>query len=69
MRVQEGLYVFGACDVFGLPMCILISCSSVLCVLMALDMFKFVKVMSSLINVMCSPPPPWLCSPSGRMVV
>ena len=33
-----------------LPMCILISCSSVLCVLMALGMF--VKVMSSLISVM-----------------
>ena len=38
-----------------LPMCILISCSSVLCVLMALGMFMFVKVMSSLISVM-SPP-------------
>ena len=36
-----------------LPMCILISCSSVLCVLMALGMFMFVKVMSSLISVMC----------------
>ena len=35
-----------------LPMCILISCSSVLCVLMALGMFMFVKVMSSLISVM-----------------
>ena len=33
-----------------LPMCILISCSYVLCVLMALGMF--VKVMSSLISVM-----------------
>ena len=33
-----------------LPMCILISCSSVLCVLMALGMFM--KVMSSLISVM-----------------
>ena len=32
-----------------LPMCIFISCSSVLCVLMALGMFMFVKVMSSLI--------------------
>ena len=39
-----------------LPMCILISCNSVLCVLMALGMFMFVKVMSSLISVM-SPPP------------
>ena len=35
-----------------LSMCILISCSSVLCVLMALGMFMFVKVMSSLISVM-----------------
>ena len=34
------------------PMCILISCSSVLCVLMALGMFMFVKVRSSLISVM-----------------
>ena len=33
-------------------MSILISCSSVLCVLMALGMFMFVKVMSSLISVM-----------------
>ena len=30
-----------------LPMCILTSCSSVLCVLMVLGMFMFVKVMSS----------------------
>ena len=35
-----------------LPMCILISRSSVLCVLMVLGMFMFVKVMSSLISVM-----------------
>ena len=35
-----------------LPMCILINCSSVLCVLMALGMFMFVEVMSSLISVM-----------------
>ena len=41
-----------------LSMCILISCSSVLCVLMALGMFM--KVMSSLISVM-SPPPCALC--------
>ena len=39
-----------------LHMCILISCSSVLCVLMALGMFVFVKVMSSLISVMSSAP-------------
>ena len=50
-----------------LPMCILISCSSVLCVLMALGMFVFVKVMSSLISVMS--PPPCVCSLSVRMVV
>ena len=35
-----------------LLMYILISCSSVLCVLIALGMFMFVKVMSSLISVM-----------------
>ena len=45
-------------------MCILISCSSVL---MALGMFMFVKVMSSLISVMS--PPHCLCSLSVRMVV
>ena len=50
-----------------LPMCILISCSSVFCVLMALGMFLFVKVMSSLISVIS--PPPCLCSLSVRMVV
>ena len=37
------------CSVF--PMCILTSCSSVLCVLMALGMFLFVNVMSSLMSV------------------
>ena len=36
-----------------LPMCILISCSSVLCVLMTLGMF--VNVMSSLISVISRP--------------
>ena len=35
-----------------LPMCILTSCSSVLCMLLALGMFKFVNVMSSWMNVM-----------------
>ena len=40
-----------------LPMCIVISCSSVLCELMALSMLMFVKVMSSLISVMS----PLLC--------
>ena len=47
-----------------LPMCILFSCSSVLCVLMALGICMFVKVMSSLISVMS--PPPCLCSLSVR---
>ena len=41
------------------PECILSSCSSVLCVLMALGMFMFVKVMSSLISVMSPPPCLW----------
>ena len=50
-----------------LPMCILFSCSYVLCVLMALGMCMFVKAMSSLISVMS--PPPSLCSLSVRMVV
>ena len=49
-----------------LPICILISCSSVLCVLMAFVMFMFEKIMSSLINVMS--PPPCLCSLYVRMV-
>ena len=35
-----------------LPKCILISCSSVFCVLMALGIGLFVKVMSALISVM-----------------
>ena len=35
-----------------LSMCILISYSSVLCMLMALGMFMFVKVMSFLISMM-----------------
>ena len=38
-----------------LPMCIFTSCSSLLCVLMALGMFMLVKIMSSLIRGM-SPP-------------
>ena len=59
--------MFATVMCFVLPMCILISCSSVLCVLMALGMFMFVKVMSSLISVMS--PPPCLCSLSVRMVV
>ena len=47
-----GKYVFATVMSLVLPMCILFSCSSVLCVLMALGMFMFVKVMSSLISVM-----------------
>ena len=62
-----GKYVFATVMCLVLPMCILISCSSVLCVLMALGMFMFVKVMSSLISVMSIPP--CLCSMSMRMVV
>ena len=45
-----GDYVFATVMCLVLSMCILISCSSVLCVLMV-GMFMFVKVMSSLINV------------------
>ena len=45
-----GKYVFATVMSLVLPICILISCSSVLCVLMALGMF--VQVMSSLISVM-----------------
>ena len=62
-----GKYVFSTVMCLVLTMCILISCSSVLCVLMALGMFMFVKVMSSLISVMS--PPPRLHSLSVRMVV
>ena len=47
-----GKYVFATVMCLVFPMCILISCSSVLGVLMALGMFMFVKVMSSLISVM-----------------
>ena len=39
-----GKYVFATVICLVLPMCILISCSSVLCVLMALGIFMFVKV-------------------------
>ena len=62
-----GKYVFATVMSLVLSMCILMSCSSVLCVLMALGMFMFVKVMSFLISVMS--PPPCLCSLSVRMVV
>ena len=47
-----GKYVFATVMSLVLPMCIFISCSSVLCVLVALGMFMFVKVRSSLISVM-----------------
>ena len=47
-----GEYVFATVMSLVLPMCILISCSYVLCVLMVLGMFMFVRVMSSLISVM-----------------
>ena len=45
-------YVFAIVMSLDFPMCILISCSSVLCVLMALGMFMFVNVISSLISGM-----------------
>ena len=46
-----GKYVFATVMCLVLLMCILTSCSFVLCVLMALGMFMFVKVMSSWISV------------------
>ena len=54
-----GKYVFATVMSLVLPMCILVSCSSVLCVLMAL--FMFVKVMSALISLM-SPPLLLVCA-------
>ena len=57
-------YVFATVMSLVLPMCILISCSSVL---MTLGMFMFVKVMSSLNSAMSHPP--CLFSLSVRMVV
>ena len=62
-----GKYALATVMSLVLTMCILISCSSVLCVLMALGMFMSVKVMSSLISVMS--PSPCLCSLSVRMVL
>ena len=62
-----GKYAFAIVMSLVLPMCILISCSSVVCVLMTLGMFMFVKVMSSLISVMS--PPPCLCSLSVCIVM
>ena len=58
--VTSCLLVDIMCLLLCMPMCVLISCSYVLCVLMALGMFVFVKVMSSLMNVMS--PPDCLCS-------
>ena len=63
----DGKYVVATVMSLVLPMCILIRCRSVLCVLMALGMFMFVKIMSSLISVMSHPP--CLCSLSVSMVV
>ena len=62
-----GKYVFASVMCLVLPMCMLTSCSSVLCVLMGLGMFILVKVMSYLISVMS--PPHCLCSLSVRTVV
>ena len=59
-----GKYVLASVMSLVLPMCIFISCSSVLCVMMALG--TFVNVMSSLISVI-SPPPHYLCSLSVHM--
>ena len=50
-------YVFAIVMCLVLPMCILTSCSSVVCVFMALGMFMFDKVMSSLMSAMRVPPP------------
>ena len=51
-------------------MCILTSCSSVLCVLMFLSMFVFVNVMSLLMSVMSvMSSPNCVCSLYVRMVV
>ena len=61
-----GKYVFATVMCLVLPTCILISCSFVWCVLMALGMFMFMKGMSSLISVMS--PPPCLCSLYGGVV-
>ena len=47
----SGKYAFATVMSLVLHMCILISCSSVLCVLMALGMFIFVKVIASLIII------------------
>ena len=59
-----GKYAFATVMSLVLPMCILISCSSMLCVLMG--MFMFVKVISVI-----SPPPslfvPSVCAYAGVM--
>ena len=59
-------YVFATVMCLVLPMCILTRCSYVLCVLMDLGTFMFVKVMTYLMSVMSSPP--GLCFLSERMV-
>ena len=61
-----GKYGFATLMCLVLPVCILISCSYVLCVLMTLGMFMFVTVMSSLISVM--KPRPCMCSLSVRVL-
>ena len=50
-----GKYVFATVMSLVLPMCILISCSSMLCVLVALCMFIFVK--SYVVLDQCDEPP------------
>ena len=49
-------YVFPTVMCLVFPMCILTSCSSVLCVLMDLGMCMFVNIMSLLMSVMSTPP-------------
>ena len=62
-----GKYVFSTMMCLVLHMCILTSCSNVLCVLMALGMFMFVKDVSSLMSHLPPSPPllrlcVWWCS-------
>ena len=59
-----GKYVFATVMWVVLHMFILISCSFVLCVLMALGMF-----MSYVVLDQCDEPPPCLCYLAVRMVV
>ena len=62
-----GKYVLATVMCFVLSICILTSCSFVLCVLMALGMFVFMNVRPSLMSVMS--PLHCLCSLSVRVVV